>query len=221
MKNFHYRILPILLSLLFLTSCSKEFYTESELASSVSEARDEAYSRAYEDAYEEIYPEAFSEGYAEGEAAGYDTGYSHGREAGWEDSNVDAIEEYYEALCDKYGYMTYDMLYHPHLWNNYVVEDSFVYHTDWCCPDFHHSSTYFCASEDSISASYSQCLSCENSKTYYCLDETSGVFHAASYHLNLTTNDYISPTTVYHLVSYDAAIAQGYTPCPECAVQPN
>lgn len=222
MKQIRIFYVILLFSSIILTACtSSQFYDEFEVEELIKEAKDEAYSRAYEDAYEEVYPEAFAEGYAEGEADGYDQGYDHGTEAAWEDANVEEIEEYYENLCDKYGYLTFDMLYYPHLLSNYIVENSAVYHTDWCCVNFDHNANYICTTDDSIPTSYTQCTSCANSKTYYYLDENTGIFHLSNFHLDLRTDDFITPTVTYRLVSYDAAIAQGYAPCPECGVHPN
>ncbi len=206
--------------LLFLTtllsSCTLDkVYSEYEVSELVDEAESEAYSRGYEAAYEDIYYDAFAEGRAEGEEDGYEQGYDHGYESAWDDSNIEEIEDYYERLCDKYGYLSYDELYHAYSWSKYIVWSDFVYHTDWCCADFNHSSNYSRISAKQISSSYTQCTTCADSKSYYFLDENDGIFHASA-HLALDTDDFISPTITYQLVSYDAAIACGYLPCPEC-----
>lgn len=187
-----------------------------ERAAQFNEESDSIFEDGFSTGYDEGYEYGYLEGYSKGEADGYDQGYDHGVAHAWEDSNVEAIEEYYESLCNMYGYLTYDMLYYPHLLNIYIVEGSSVYHIDWCCSNFDRTAEYNCIYGDSIPEAVTLCDICANSKTYYYLDEIAGIFHLSDSHLDLRTDDFITPSITYRLVSYDAAIACGYAPCPEC-----
>lgn len=214
MKQFSlYLIILFLTSCLLLSCAYGPTYTEEELNAAVSEAEEEAYSLGYEDAYEEWYQYAYAEGYSVGEQDGYYKGLEEGYDSGWSDSNIEAVEEYYEGLCAKYGYLTYWDVCYP--WRQeYIDPASHVSHLDWLCPEADHTSII--ELNDDIYSDYELCSRCSHATGWCYLDLSTSAFHSSPSHLSPSTEDYIHPLVEIKLVTYDSAISNGYSPCPDC-----
>lgn len=130
----------------------------------------------------------------------------------------DAIN-YYENLCDEYGYQTYESVYCPELWCNYFPPDSSIYHNDWLCPEFDNSGNYYVsANPDFYEEHYGNklCDICGNTEIYY-LDVDQGIFHSQKTNLTLGTDDFITCYVNYRFVSEARAIENGFSPC-ECCI---
>lgn len=124
--------------------------------------------------------------------------------------------QYYENLCDYYGYQTYEGVYYPELWCNYVEMDDGVYHNDWLCPNL--GETYYTSANPEFEETYrgiSKCELCGNTEICF-LDVDEGIIHSQKRHLDLGTEDFVSLDTVYRFVSAERAIENGFEYCDSC-----
>lgn len=133
-------------------------------------------------------------------------------------SNYYAAMHYYENLCDMYGYQTYESVYYPELWCNYIPKEGNVYHTDWLCPDFNTKGKYSATANPEFYEKYEgyeQCGLCADTNICY-LDVKEGVVHSQKQHLNLGTEDFISLDVNYRFVSAQRAVEEGFSLCDSC-----
>lgn len=184
--------------------------------------------RSYDDGYSDGYEAGLDSGYEEGLSAGFDSGYHEGYDDGQFNADCSDVEEtiseyeakieYYEILCDYYGYHTYESVYYPELWCNYFPEDSNIYHNDWLCPEFDNTSSYFISADSWFYEeleNYVLCDICGGCDICF-LDVNTNIFHSKKSHLELGTEDYITSYGVYRFVREETAIANGFTPCDYC-----
>lgn len=125
---------------------------------------------------------------------------------------------YYENLCDYYGYQTYEGVYYPELWCNYIPKNGKVYHNDWLCPNFDNSGNYLVTANPEYYEeyeNYTQCETCGNTQICF-LDVDEGIIHSQKRHLDLGTDDFISCDVVYRFVSSERAIENGFKYCDSC-----
>jgi hypothetical protein len=129
------------------------------------------------------------------------------------------VIHYYENLCDMYGYHTYEGIYYPELWCNYLSADTKIYHNDWLCPEFDKNGSYFSTANAEFYEEYegyTQCKVCGGTKICF-LDVEDGVIHSQKSHLDLGTEDYITRDVNYRFVSEENAIENGFIYCEDCS----
>lgn len=149
------------------------------------------------------------------DATSSESNYSNGYEEGYIQAQLSKEDEiqYYESLCDELGYLTYDMVYTPEMWRNYVCQDTGLYHEDYLCPEIT-KVAYITAN-----VNFDNCLPCAICcpvEDYYFLDEETGIIHHDKDCLVLGTDDYESPSKNYRIVTKERALENGYTLCPKC-----
>ena len=128
------------------------------------------------------------------------------------------IINYYENLCDMYGYHTYESIYYPELWCNYVPKDDTVYHNDWLCPNFNNQGNYLATANPEFYENYEGyelCNTCAQTKICY-LDIDEGIVHSRKDHLDLGTEDYVYRNVNYRFVSAQRAVEEGFSLCDSC-----
>jgi hypothetical protein len=122
--------------------------------------------------------------------------------------------DYYKRLCDEYGYLTYEMVNYPEKWKYYMDGEKNIYHLDWLCSNFNHNQSYFSsASPDYFEEEYAPCNLCKNTEETVYIEQSEKVYHVDKNCLVLNTNDFITPTKNYRMVSEISAIANGYSKC--------
>lgn len=129
--------------------------------------------------------------------------------------------EYYENLCDEYGYLTYDMVYYPEKWKYYCSSTTKIYHTSWLCNNLNKNNNDILISSSSVDfleniEGLSMCPICENNPEIYFLDEENNIIHKDKDDLNLGTLDYISSNKHYQIVSYNDALSNNCQICECC-----
>lgn len=134
------------------------------------------------------------------------------------ENKYEEVIDFYEQLCDAYGFLTYEMVYYPEKWSNYIPSNSNVYHKDWLCPNFDNCGDYRCSANVNYEENYSNYTLCKIcGETEYCfLDTKEGIIHSQKENLKLGTEDFLTCDVNYRFVSEERAIECGYSCCECC-----
>lgn len=128
------------------------------------------------------------------------------------------IIEYYEELCQEFGYLTYEQVYDAEYYGYYVDETTKLIHRDWLCKDFITKDDFFRTDYTVCDyAKYTVCECCEQFGTFLpdFLDDESDIYHKG-YNIFEGTKDYKTRIKEYRFVTEESAINAGYSLCPLC-----
>ena len=132
-------------------------------------------------------------------------------------AHCEEVIQYYESLCDYYGYLTYESVYDFELWSNFIDSETNIIHDDWLCDrlDRSHKGVFVTDNSVSVFEDCTECPVCVGVETVF-LDEIKRIFHSEKYNLDLGTDDYVSHNINYRLVSAENALKNGYSKCDCC-----
>ena len=126
--------------------------------------------------------------------------------------------DYYKSICKKYGYCTYEEVYHFGFVQYFDKGKPNTLHKDYFCDSLNRSNIEeaYGVSVDSEYCPLCGILNDDNVYDYCYVDSDKMIVHNSNECLKLETNDYKIPIHKYYITRLETALKNGYKKCNKC-----